>query len=117
MRRLLSVLALVGGISLAAGAPAVASDCESGAEGVGSIYVAQMTCATAGSESASQVSHTGGDVYYTAYRAIPMCFIQDGTGGQTGGCPRSAPDACLPGSTLYQLQGLHDGTWENLGQF
>ena len=57
------------------------------------------------------------DAYYTAYRVKIVCFIRSGAGSQASGCPRSAPDACQPGQTLYQQFGLHDGTWEPLGQF
>jgi hypothetical protein len=76
-----------------------------------------MTCATDPVPSSNASDHNASDNYFTAYRSVLVCFIREGAANQTDGCPRSAPDTCSPGSTLYQLQGLHDGRWENLGQF
>ena len=99
-------------------APGHASDCESGAQGVGSVYVAEMTCATDHGASASPTDQTSsGRPYYTAYRSKPVCFVRGENGLQADGCPRSAPDACQPGQTLYEQQGLHNGDWESLGQY
>jgi hypothetical protein len=78
------------------------------------------------SESTPCQSSTGGQTqnasstsgaYYTSYRDRPVCFIRSYWGNQSGGCPASAPDTCLPGETLYEQQGLHNGQWESLGQF
>jgi hypothetical protein len=55
--------------------------------------------------------------YYTAYKVEAVCFVRAGTGSQADGCPRSAPDTCRAGETLYQQYGLHNGLWEALGQF
>jgi hypothetical protein len=46
-----------------------------------------------------------------------VCFLRDAPGSQQDGCARSAPNTCQAGQTLYQEQGLHDGHWEDLGQF
>ena len=56
-------------------------------------------------------------MYYVAYKVERVCFIRPESSGQSDGCPASAPDICQPGQTLYQQFGLHDGTWEPLGQF
>ena len=118
MRRGLTTLAAIACVILLPAAPSDASDCESGAQGVGSVYVAEMACTTDHGGSASAADQTSsGRPYYTDYRSKPVCFIRSETGLQANGCPRSAPDACQPGQTLYEQQGLHNGAWENLGQY
>jgi hypothetical protein len=80
-------------------------------------YYAQSESAPCDNNFSQAIHEQGEDAYYTDYRAQLVCFIREGAGNQADGCPRSAPDTCSPGSTLYQLQALHNGAWENLGQF
>src|SRR4051812_5023804 len=97
-----------------------ASACASGADVSTSenaiIGQADVTCSGGETEPADS-SNSDSSSYYTAYKVELVCFIRAETGGQAGGCPASAPDACSPGQTLYQQYGLHDGNWEALGQF
>lgn len=82
-------------------------------------YYAQsesVPCIGANNGNAAQPA-SASDGYYTDYRAQIVCFVRGDVANQSSGCPASAPDVCSPGQTLYQLQGLHDGAWEDLGQF
>jgi hypothetical protein len=116
MRRVVTILAIAATTSLLWPTPSVASSCESGAQGVGSVYVSQMSC-TDPEGTTDPANHSDSEDYYTAYRVKPVCFIRGETGYQADGCPRSDPYACQPGQTLYEQEGLHDGEWESLGIF
>jgi hypothetical protein len=80
-------------------------------------YYAQSESVPCTDPSGEAVATSSDDAYYTAYRSKVVCFVRAETGVQADGCPRSAPDACQPGPTLYDQQGLHDGVWESLGQY
>jgi hypothetical protein len=73
-------------------------------------------CSQSGDSDPTDASGSS-STYFTSYRIEAVCFIRSGTGAQQDGCARSAPDACRPGQTLYQEYGLHEGTWEPMGQF
>lgn len=97
--------------------PASADSCEAGAQGVGSVYVAAMDCATEHLEDSQPAAYFGEAEYFTAYKTERVCFVRSDTVNQAGGCPASDPNACQPGQALYQQFGLHDGIWEPLDQF
>lgn len=80
-------------------------------------YYAQSESAPCGpSADTGTSSASANDDYYTGYRAELVCFVRADSGIQSLACPRSAADRCQPGEALYQVFGLHDGSWDNLGQ-
>jgi hypothetical protein len=108
------------GVGLAVVPISPATACASGADVTTSenaiLGQAQVDCSGSSSSHAGD-SDSPAASFYTAYRTEVVCFVRVGTGSQANGCPRSAPDVCQPGEALYQQYGLHEGTWDPLGQF
>ena len=114
----LSLALVVGLLVVGPAGPAFACESGAGASTSENAVIGQATIECSGGSSATSVSDSdSAGAYYTAYKIEAVCFIRNDAGNQANGCPRSAPDTCQPGETLYQQYGLHDGTWEPLGQF
>lgn len=113
-----AALVAVASIAVQAGS-AAATKCSAGSSTANNSLFAAAICTAHGSSGngSDQIAVQGSAPAYTAYKSEPVCFIRAETGGQSNGCPASAPDTCRPGETLFQQFGLHDGTWEALGQF